>query len=140
MNRLLSRETMPTQGHHLFNLADPPNLIGFTRFATTACSHKVHSWGAAVHERWLPPELANWCSLFPHRSHTSATIRARGCASLYPAARGGTPCVRFSTEGMLKTRGFFPLNLLYVSGDFHTFGPFPERIVLFQVSGTVYDT
>ena len=30
-------------------------------------------------------------------------------------------------------------SLLYVFGDFHTFGPFPERIVLFQVSGTVYD-
>ena len=36
---------------------------------------------------------------------------------------------------------FFHQSLLYmyISDDFHTFGPFPERIVLFQVSGTVYD-
>ena len=38
-----------------------------------------------------------------------------------------------------KSVDFFPQSLLYVSGNFHTFGPFPERIVLFQVSGTVYD-
>ena len=38
-----------------------------------------------------------------------------------------------------KSVDFFPQSLLYVFGDFHTFGPFPERIVLFQVSGTVYD-
>ena len=37
-----------------------------------------------------------------------------------------------------KSLDFFP-SLLYIFGDFHTFGPFPERIVLFQVSGTVYD-
>ena len=49
------------------------------------------------------------------------------------------PRVHFSTGGTPKNRGFFPqLSLLYVSGDFLTFGPFPERIVLFQVSGTVY--
>ena len=34
---------------------------------------------------------------------------------------------------------FFTQSLLYVFGDFHTFGPFPERIMLFQVSGTFYD-
>ena len=38
-----------------------------------------------------------------------------------------------------KSVDFFLQSLLYVFGDFHTFGPFPERIVLFQVSGTVYD-
>ena len=67
-------------------------------------------------------------------------MRARSCAPSNPAARGDTsPCVRFSAGGVPKKRGFFPQSLLYVSGDFHTFGPFPERIVLFQVSGTVYD-
>ena len=44
------------------------------------------------------------------------------------------PCVRFSTGGAPKTRRFFPQSVLYVSGDFHTFGPFPEGVVLFQVA------
>ena len=47
--------------------------------------------------------------------------------------------LHFSAGGAPKKRGFFSQSLLYVSGDFHTFGPFPERIVLFQVSGTIYD-
>lgn len=39
----------------------------------------------------------------------------------------------------------FPQDLLNVSGDFHTFGDFrtfgsfTERVVIFEVSGTVYD-
>ena len=49
------------------------------------------------------------------------------------------PRVCFSAGGAPKKCEFFPQSLLYVFGDFHTFGPFPERIVLFQVSGTVYD-
>ena len=39
----------------------------------------------------------------------------------------------------LSSVDFFPQSLLYIFGDFHTFGPFPERLVLFQVSGTIYD-
>ena len=50
------------------------------------------------------------------------------------------PCVHILAQGARqKSVDFFPQSLLYVSGNFHTFGPFPERIVLFQVSGTVYD-
>ena len=48
-------------------------------------------------------------------------------------------CVRFSAGGAEKV-WIFPQSLLYVFGDFHTFGCFPERIVLSQVSGTTYDT
>ena len=52
-----------------------------------------------------------------------------------------TPHVYILAQGACrKSVDFFPQSLLYVSGDFHTFRPFPERIVLFQVSGTVYDT
>ena len=59
--------------------------------------------------------------------------------------RGGTPpsctppmCI-LAQGARRKSVDFFPQSLLYVFGDFHTFGPFPERIVLFQVSRTVYD-
>ena len=69
VNRLLSRETMPTREHRPLNLAEPPNLIGFTRFASTAYSHKVHSWGAAVRGRWLPPKPA----IGTVYAHTEAT-------------------------------------------------------------------
>ena len=72
-------------------------------------------------------------------------MRARGCAPSNPAAGGDTPPrapprVYVLAQGARrKSVDFFPKSLLYVFGDFHTFGPFPERIVLFQVSGTVYD-
>ena len=62
-----------------------------------------------------------------------------------PCRKGGTPprappCVYVLAQGVhRKSVDFFPQSLLYVFGDFHTFGPFPERIVLVQVSGTVYD-
>ena len=139
----MSCETTPTRGHRPLSLAEPPNLKGFIMFATTACSHKIHSWGAAVHGCWLSPKLTNWCSLCPCRSHTSATTRVKGCAPSNPAARGDTPhtppCVCFSAGGAPKTRGFFSQSLLYVCGDFHTFGPLSERVILFQVRGVVYD-
>ena len=142
VNCLSPRKTTPTRRHCLLYLAESPNLMGFTRFASTACSHKVHSWDAAVRGRWLPPKLTNWCRIRPRRSHTSTMMSARGCALSNPAARDTPlvhpPCVRFSARGTLKN-WIFPQSLLYVSRDFHTFGPFPERIVLFQVSGTVYD-
>ena len=57
------------------HLGEPPNLMGFTRFVTATCSHKIHSRGAAVCGRWLSPKLTNWCSLRPCRSHTSTTMR-----------------------------------------------------------------
>lgn len=44
-----SCETMPTQKHH--SLAELPNLDGFTRFASTASSQKIHSEGAAESEQ-----------------------------------------------------------------------------------------
>ena len=94
---------------------------------------------------WLSPKPANWHSLYPCRNHTSSAMKVRGCAPSNPAAKGNTlsctPICTFNTGGALKICGFFPQNLFYihVSGDFNTFGPFPGRIVLFQVSGTVYD-
>ena len=71
-------------------------------------------------------------------------MRAGGCAPSNPAVRGDTPLVHphvyVLAQGVRrKSLNFFPQSLLYVFGDFHMFGPFPERIVLFQVSGTVYD-
>ena len=67
----------------------------------------------------------------------------RGCAPLNPAVRVGHLLVHpmyVLAQGVCrKNVDFFPQSLLYISGDFHTFGPFPERIVLFQVSGTIYD-
>ena len=83
------------------------NLMGFTRFAITACSHKVHSWGAAVRGHWPSSKVTNWCSLCPCRSHTSTTMKVRGCAHSN--------------------------TLFYVSGDFHIFVPFYERVVVSQV-------
>ena len=87
VNHLSSHKTTHTRRHRPHNLVEPPNLMGFTRFASTACSHKVYSWGAAV--RGLPPKLTNWCSLCPCRSHTSAAMGVRSGAPLNPAARGG---------------------------------------------------
>ena len=86
-----------------------------------------------------------WCSPRPRRSHTSTAMRVRSCVPSNPAARWGhppraRPHVYVLAQGARrKSVDFFPQSLLYVFGDFHTFGPFPERIVLFQVSGTVYD-
>ena len=118
-------------GHRPLILVEPPRFtrFGFTRFAITACSHKVHSWGAAVRGRWPSSKVTNWCSLCPCRSHTSTMMKARGCAPSNSATRGDTPLctpprVRISAGGAPKTRGFLPQNLLYVSGDFHTFRPF----------------
>ena len=57
---------------------------------------------------------------------------------------GGHPLVHprvyvFAQRARRKTVEFFPQSLLYISGDSHIqVGPFPERIVLFQVSGTVF--
>ena len=71
-------------------------------------------------------------------------VRA-GAAPLRTLPRAGDtplmhpPCVCFSAEGAPKSVDFFTQSLLYVFGDFHTFGPFPERIMLFKVSGTFYD-
>ena len=50
---------------------------------------------------------------------------------------GAPPHVYILVQG--ARRKSVDQSLLYVFGDFHTFGPFPERIVLFQVSGTVHD-
>ena len=82
--------------------------------------------------------------LCPCRSHTSTVIRARGTTPSNPATRGDTPSwthrVYILAQGWhQKSVNFFPQSMLYISGDFHTSGPFPERIVLFQVSETVYD-
>ena len=65
--------------------------MGFTRFASTACSHKVHSWGAAVRGHWFSSEVTNWHSLCSCRSHTSAATAARSCTPSNPAVRGGHP-------------------------------------------------
>ena len=93
MSSLWLHETTPTPGHCLLILAEPPNLMGSTRFAITACAHKVHSWDAAVHGRWPPPKVANWCSLCTHRSHTSVMMKARNCTPSNPATRGWHPLV-----------------------------------------------
>ena len=65
-----------------------------------------------------------------------------GLRPFEPCREGRTPprappCVCFSAGDAPKKCEFFSQSLLYVSGDFHTFRPFPERIVLFQVSGTI---
>ena len=45
--------------------------------------------------------------------------------------QGGTPLVHprvyILVQEVCRKTGFFPLSLLYVSGDFHTFGPLPEN-------------
>ena len=109
--------------------------MGFTKFAITAGSQKVHSRGAAVHGRQPSPKVTTWRSLCPCRSHTSAMMTARGCAPSNPVP----PCAHFSVGGAPKNRGLFLQNLLYVSSNFHTIGPFSERVVIFQVSEAVYD-
>ena len=122
---------MPTQEHRPLILAEPPNLMAFTRFAITACPQSTQL-GAAVCGRWPQSKVTNWCSLCPHRSHTSTMMKVN------PTVREGTPssctpsCVRFSAGGASKNSGFIPQSLFYVSGDFHTFGPFSERVVIFS--------
>ena len=124
-------------------LDEPPN---FTRFAITAwpCSHKVHSWGVAVRGHWPPSKVTNLCILCPCRSHTSTTMKVRGCAPSNPAERGTPPCapppgVHFSAGGVPKTRGFF----LKVCSTYLVIFTHLNRHflrVVFQVSGTVYVT
>ena len=128
-------QIMPTQRHRPPQSA--PNLMGF---ATTACSHKVHSWGVAVGYH-----TNSQIDTVYAPAETTQVLQWRWeAAPLRTMPQGGTPSrvppiCTFNAGGVLKTCGFFPQNLFYISGDFNTFGPFPERIVLFQVSGTVYD-
>ena len=45
--------------------------------------------------------------------------------------RAPPPRVYVLAQGVRrKSVNFFPQSLLYIFGDFHTFGPFPEGIVL----------
>ena len=88
-------------------LAEP---MGIIRFTSTACL-RVHSWGAAV----------PGCRLCPRSSHTSTTMKARGCTTSNPATRAHQNLV-----------DLFPQNMLYVSGDFHTFGSFSECCRFFK--------
>ena len=114
-------------------LAEPPNLMGFTRFAITACSHKLHSWGAAVCGYWPSPKVTNWCSLHPCSSHTSTTMKVRSYAPSNPATRRDTPHVHvLAQEARRKTMDFFPQNLLYLSGDFHTLDRFLRELSFFK--------
>ena len=62
-------------------------------------------------------------------------MTAGGCAPSNPAP----PCAHFRVGGAPKNHGLFLQNLHYVSGNFHTFGPFSERVVIFQVSEAIYD-
>ena len=141
MNRLLSRETTPTRRHRPLNLAELPNLLGFTRFASTACSHKVHSWGAACVAVSFHPNS----QIGAVYACAEAIQVGKGLCPFEPCREGGTPPrapprVYILAQGeRRKSVDFFTQSLLYVFSDFHTFGPFPERIVLFQVSGTIYD-
>ena len=138
VNHLWLREITPTQEHHHPQSGWTTQFKGVTRFASTACSHKVHSWAAAVPGCWPSSKVTSWCSLCPCRSQTSTTMKAGGCAPLNPATRRGHPCVPhvyvLAHRMHQKPVDFFPKNLLYVhvSGDFHTLGPFPERAVVFQ--------
>ena len=91
VNCLLFYKTTPTQEHGLLNLAEPPNLMGLTRFASTACLHKVHSWGAAVPGHWFSPKLTNWCSLWPRRSHTHYDERQEAAPLWTLPWEGDTP-------------------------------------------------
>ena len=95
VNHLWLCKATPTQGHRPLILAEPPNLMGFTRFAITACSHKLHSWGAAVCGYWPSPKVTNWCSLHPCRSHTSTTMKVRSYAASNPATRRDTHSCMF---------------------------------------------
>ena len=133
VNHLWLCKTTPTQGHRPLILAEPPNLMGFTRFAITACSHKLHSWGAAVCGYWPSPKVTNWCSLHPCRSHTSTTMKVRSYAPSNPATRRDTPHVHvLAQEARRKTMDFFPQNLLYLSGDFHTLDRFLRELSFFK--------
>ena len=98
----------------------------FTRYESSACSHKVHTWGAVV--PWHSPKFTNLCSSHPHRSHTNATMMVQVCAPSNSTARREHPCC-----ALPKFREFLNQNLLYGSGDFNTFGPFLERVVIFQM-------
>ena len=113
------------------NLAEPPNFNGvyqvckhcmLTQSTQVGCSC---AWALAFIQSH---KLVQLC---PRRSHT--TLPRERCP---PSC---TPICTCLHRECTETPWIFPQNLLYVSGDFHTFGPFPERVVIFQVIGTVYD-
>ena len=49
------------------------------------------------------------------------------------------PYVYILAQGVHQNLWISSTKFLYVSGDLYTFGPFPEKVVVFQVSGTIYD-
>ena len=90
VNHLWLHKTTSTQGHRPSIWLNHPILMGFNRFASTACSHKVHRWSAAVPGRWLLSKATNWCS-YAHAEVTSSTIKARGCTPSNPATKQVSP-------------------------------------------------
>ena len=140
-NCLWLRKTMPTQEHRPLILAEPPNLMGFTRFAIIACSHKVHSWGVAVRGRWPPSKLVQFMpTQKPHKHYNEG----EELCSFKPCRERGAPpsCtlhVYVLAQGACqKPVDFFPKVCSMYLVIFTLLNRFP-RAVIFQVSGTVYD-
>ena len=76
-----------------------------------------------MHGRWLTPN-SQIGAVYAHAEAIQSYDEGEGLHPFKPCHKGVcTPCVHFSAGGAQKT-GFFPQSLLYVSGDFHTFGPF----------------
>ena len=110
INHLWLREASFTQEHRPLILAEPPNLIEFTRFAITAYSHKVHSWGAAV------------CGY----------DEGEGCAPSNPAATLLMhPRVYVLAQGACRKPQIFP-KICSTYLVIFTLGLFSERVVAFS--------
>ena len=54
-----------------------------------------------------------------------------------PCREGHPSLYVLAQRACRNSMDLFPQNLLYVCGDFHTFGPFPEVVVVFQVGETI---
>ena len=77
-------------------------------------------------------------AVYVHAEAIQVLRWGRGAAPLRTLPQGGdTPLVHprvyvLAQGACRKSVDFFSQSLLYVFGNFHTFGPFPERIVLFK--------
>ena len=106
VNRLSSRETTPTQGHHPLNLAELPNLIGLQELH----AHTKHTAGMQLCVGFHPNSQIDAFTR-PCRSHTSATMGA-GALPLRTLLWGwDTPSytpMYILAQGACRKTDFFP--------------------------------
>ena len=105
--------------NHAHSGAPPPQsglttqFNGFTRFASTACSHKSTQPGCSCAWVLASAQAHKLVQSMPMQKPYKHCDGARGCAPSNPAMRGDTPsctpppCVHFSAGSTPKKCGFF---------------------------------